>query len=429
MSVIGDRLSGRRDTAAVGEASLPSVLAVTSELPWPLNTGGHLRTFHLLRALSRRLRVRLVSAVLAGQESGVESLDRMGIAVCPALVAARSGWKEALRAATAAARGQPYVLFRRHDRRAVRAELARQITIEAPDVLYLDHLDSLVYDDLRRRIPTVIDLHNVYSTLVRRVSTERNPQWKRWYLRRESGLLAKMERRAACVADALMAVSEEEGRYFRELGARRAVVVPNGVDCELFRSLPCGRADRPPLILYLGSMSWGPNVSAAAFVAREVLPGLRDRRPGARLRIVGRSPGPEVRALGDLPGVEVVGDAPDIRTHLREARVLAVPLDAGGGTRLKILEAFAAGLPVVSTPVGCEGIDAIHNEHLVIAQRDQFLEGLLPLLGDPALGVRLATRARELVRDRYDWDIVGEIACEVVRDLIHPSRGSAREPR
>jgi glycosyltransferase involved in cell wall biosynthesis len=229
-----------------------------------------------------------------------------------------------------------------------------------------------------------------------------------------------MEQRAAQLADQLLAVSEDERLYFEGLGARGVKVVPNGVDCEAFRALPTGRAGQPPLILYLGNMSWGPNVSAAVFLAREALPGLRDRLPGARLQIVGRSPVPEVRALARLQGVEVVGNAPDIRPHLREAGVLAVPLDSGGGTRLKILEAFAAGLPVVSTPVGAEGIDAVHGEHLLIAERDQFLEGLLAVLQDDALGDRLATRARELVQDRYDWGIVGDVACETVWESSIP---------
>jgi glycosyltransferase involved in cell wall biosynthesis len=416
-------LPGCRDAGvAAGEARGPSVLAVTSELPWPLNTGGHLRTFHLLRALSREFRVRLVSAALAGEQLSIESLRGRGIAVCPAGVAPRVPWREALRGVTAAARGEPYILYRRHHRSSVRAELERQIAIDPPDVIYFDHLDSLVYDDLRRGIPAVIDLHNVYSMLVRRVSTERNPWWKRWYLRRESKLLARMEGRAAHVADGLLAVSEDERRYYQGLGARRATVAPNGVDCESLQGLPTGRASQPPLILYLGSLSWGPNISAAVFLAREVLPNLRHRFQAARLRIVGRSPGPEVRGLAGLPGIEVVVDAPDIRPHLQEARVLAVPLNAGGGTRLKILEAFAAGLPVVSTPIGCEGIDGVHGEHLLVAEHDRFLQGLLPLLEETTLGVRLAARARELARNRYDWGIVGKTACETVWDVLHSSR-------
>ena len=206
--------------------------------------------------------------------------------------------------------------------------------------------------------------------------------------------------------------------------------MPNGVDCQAFAALPTGRADRPPLILFLGSLTWPPNISAATFLAREVLPGLRARSPGTRLRIVGRSPVPRVTALSGLPGVEVVADAPEIVPHLREARVMAVPLDSGGGTRLKILEAFAAGLPVVSTPIGCEGIEADDGRHLLIADRPQFGEALLALLDGPGPGVELAARARALARGRYDWGIVGEALVAAIRDAIrHSGRPTVAVPR
>src|SRR5690242_17965606 len=113
------RLDGRDDAAG----QVPSVLAVTSELPWPLNTGGHLRTFHLLQALARRLRVRLVTPVQAGEEEALEVLSVCGFAVTPASVGPRVGWREGLRALAAASRREPYVLYRRHDRRAVREAL------------------------------------------------------------------------------------------------------------------------------------------------------------------------------------------------------------------------------------------------------------------------------------------------------------------
>ncbi len=394
-----------------------SVLAVTSELPWPLDTGGHLRTFHLLRALAERFRVRLVSAALHGQESSIESLRQMGITVCPVKIGPRVTWQEGLRAAASAIRREPYVLYRRHDRAPVRSELQRQMAIEPADILYLDHLDSLVYAGLRRQTPTLIDLHNVYSTLAKRVATEQNARWKRLYLNREAKLLERMERRAAHLSDQLFTVSEDERLYFEKLGARNVKVVPNGVDCEAFQSLPAGRLGQPPLVLYLGNMSWGPNISAATFLAREVLPRLLKRYPDARLRIVGRSPTAETKALASLPGVEVIGDVPEIKPHLGQAKVLAVPLDSGGGTRLKILEAFAAGLPVVSTAVGCEGLGVRHSEHLLIGERGQFADGLGALFDDEGLALRIASRARILACQKFDWKIVGRDASAIVADL------------
>ena len=219
------------------------------------------------------------------------------------------------------------------------------------------------------------------------------------------------------LAAQLLTVSEAEKLYFESLGARRVRVVPSGVD----RLVP-GSAHRAiwpvPADPLSRQHAWGPNISAAIFLAREIMPKLLEHIPDARLRIVGRSPVPEVKALIGLPGVEVAGDVPDTKPHLLEARVLAVPLDSGGGTRLKILEAFAAGVPVVSTAVGCEGLEVMHGEHLLIAERHQFVEGLRAVLNNNGPADRLASRARELARNRYDWKTVGDAACETVWDVI-----------
>ena len=158
-----------------------------------------------------------------------------------------------------------------------------------------------------------------------------------------------------------------------------------------------------------------PNANAAHFLATAVLPAVRQEIPDARLVIVGRDPGPDVLALARAgTGVEVAANVSDVTPFYRDANVLAVPLQSGGGTRLKILEAFAAGVPVVSTPVGCEGIDAINGRHLAIADRGDFATAVVRVLKTPQLASTLAQRARMLVRQQYDWSVVGAVACQAV---------------
>jgi len=393
-----------------------SILAVTSELPWPLNTGGHLRTFHVLRALSRSNRVRLVVPTDGSPTIAVDALRDHGLEVVPVSVGARVRRREAWRAASAAVAGQPYVFYRRHHWDAVQAELERQAMLETPDVFYLDHLDSFVYRGLLPGTPAVIDLHNVYSTLADRAAAEQRFWPLRMYLKREARLLHQRERRAMRQSAAVLATSDEDIRLFASLGGR-AVLVPNGVDCSAYADLPTGRAAGMANILYVGAMSWSPNASAVVFLAREVMPKVRAVIPHARLRIVGRGATEEVKALARCPGVDVLGEVAAVQPHLNESALLAVPLEAGGGTRLKILEAFAAGLPVVSTAVGCEGLRVTHGEHLLTAERPAFADAVIQALSDATSGARLAANARVRVRELYDWTIVGAAACDAVARL------------
>jgi glycosyltransferase involved in cell wall biosynthesis len=392
-----------------------SVLAVTSEPPWPLDSGGHLRTFHLLKTLASRFDVRLVTPARGAVASSAEAAlaaERLR----PRFVAAgrRTAIGEGIRIARSAVRREPYVLFARHRSGAVARALRDEMRRRRPDVVYLDHLDSLVYERICGGAQVVVDMHNVYSQLAGRAAAEANGYVRRRYLRRETTLLARMERRAVEIADTILAVSDDDAAYFSALGARRVVLVPNGVDCAAYDRPRGGRPGRPT-ILYVGALGWPPNASAARYLATDVLPIVRQRVADARVVIVGRNPPAELLALArNDRHVEIAADVPDVTPYFRDADVLAVPLETGGGTRLKILEAFAAGLPVVSTPIGCEGIAADDGRHLVVAERRHFAAAVADLLLDPERGRRLAARGKELARARYDWSVVGASACDAV---------------
>lgn len=403
-----------------------SLLAITSELPWPLNTGGHLRTYHLLRSLARRFRVRLVTSISAANSRGARELAACGLELRTAVLPAKRRTHEVIKAGRAALVGEPYVLFRRHDHPQVRKLLRDELRREMPDIVYLDHLDPLVYLNEFPASPVAMDLHNVYSRLTARVSEEHHSWPVRRYLRRESRLLEAMERQASRAARVLFAVSEEEQHFFQSLGTKACFLVPNGVDCGRYKELPIGRANHAMTILYVGALSWPPNARAAEFLAREIFPAVRSRLAAARLQIVGRDPLPQVTALRGLPGVEVLANVPDVRPFLGSARVMAVPLDSGGGTRLKILEAFAAGLPVVSTAVGCEGLRVVHGDHLLIAERSAMADALVTALCDRELTERLAMRARRAVEDVYDWNAIGRSACQALTSVL-PNRSQFAE--
>ena len=392
----------------------PTLLAVTSELPWPLASGGHLRTYHLLASLARRFDVRLVVPSSADEAGGRAALARAGIFVRAVPIGSRHALGEGWRIAEAAVRRDPYVLYGRHRRRAVRRALRDEATAAPPDVLYLDHLDSYLYAGIAPGAPVVIDMHNVYSTLAARAGCEATGAARRWYLRAEAALLQRKETAAARSAHTVFSCSDEEAGYFRTRGASRVAVVPNGVDTQAYPWPPARMASAPTVlsVLFIGALDWTPNVSAARFLAEQVMPAVRARVPGATLAIVGRRPTAEVLALADPGRVEIAADVPDVRPYWQRASLLAVPLEAGGGTRIKIVEAFAAGVPVVSSPIGCEGIAGRDGEHLLIAPRDAFADAVTAVLTDPGAAAARAGAARQLAERHYDWWAIGARAAE-----------------
>ena len=410
------------------------VLAITSELPWPLDTGGHLRSFHLLSGLAESCDVNLVAGVSTDEHEGIDALRRTGLTITAVKIERRGTLRRGLDLASAMARQEPYVLYRKHDRPEMRAAVSREIERWQPDVLYFDHLDSAVFSDLAEGRVVVGDMHNVYSLLAERAGLEYANDPRGLYLRGQARLLQNKERELAHRADMVFAVSRDECDYFERLGAADVRLVANGVDCRKYADLAVGRDGAEPLVLYLGTMSWAPNAAAARFLAEQVLPLVRATIPEARLQIVGKNPPADVRSLHGRNGVEVTGGVPDVRPYLEQAALLAVPLESGGGTRLKILEAFAAGLPVLSTPVGAEGISAIAGQHLAIAERHEFAARTVELLSAEGRrsAVQLAEHGRLLAQQLYDWPVIAAEAAAAIRgrldslSLVAPA--SVRQP-
>jgi glycosyltransferase involved in cell wall biosynthesis len=195
------------------------------------------------------------------------------------------------------------------------------------------------------------------------------------------------------------------------------VVVPNGVDVDRFPFLDVDSAE-PDHVVFVGTYRYVPNVDAVHWFVRDIWPRIRAARPTARCTLVGMDPPPSVHRLAQVPGINVVGTVPDVQPWLARATVVVVPLRSGSGTRFKILEAFAAGRPVVSTRIGAEGLAVEDGIHLLLADDPaSFAEAAIQLLADPERRWSLARAARELVEREYAWPRIGEKLLAVYRLL------------
>lgn len=227
-------------------------------------------------------------------------------------------------------------------------------------------------------------------------------------------------KRELCRFDALTVVSQEEAnavRYLLGANAPPVSVVPNGVDCAAYP--PRDTSPIPGRLLYNGSLTYPPNAVAVAWFVQEILPTIAATVPGAHLAVTGKYPADEAARYANNPRVMLTGFVPDMRPELAQAAVCAVPLRSGGGTRLKILEAWAAGVPVVSTPIGAVGLaGSADGEHLLVADdAESFAAACVQLLTDAALAARLAQNAHVLAAEHYDWAMLAAQILEVLNTV------------
>ncbi len=277
------------------------------------------------------------------------------------------------------------------------------------------HFDRVVCDFLAAA-PNVPQLeraalfqHNVETIIWERLRDKASDPLRRMAFRYEAARMLSYERSVCRAAGQVIAVSEEDATRMRTLFGISAVsAVPTGVDIDFFA--PPGSSAPVADLVFSGSMNWTPNIDGVSYFCEEILPLILARKPDCRVAIVGRTPPPSVSRLAEIhPQVVVTGTVPDIRPYLWGSQVCIVPLRIGGGTRLKIYEAMAARLPVVSTTVGAEGLPVSHGENILLADDPwQFAEACLALLADGAKRQQLAKQAWELVAARFSWKQAAE---------------------
>jgi glycosyltransferase involved in cell wall biosynthesis len=389
------------------------VAVVDEELPYPPVTGKRLRTFKLLVRLAGRHRITYLAHRNADPAEASEAARVLaGYGIEPVVVGravpAKSGPGFYARLAANLLSPLPYSVASHRSRALQRAiaACAASGTVDLWHCEWTPYAANLGGLTGARRL---VMAHNVESLIWQRYhETEPNPL-KRWYIGEQWRKFERFERRAFAEADTVVAVSPEDAALItRRFGARHVDVVDNGVDTDYFQPRP-GERD-PMQILFLGSLEWRPNLDAVDQLLEHVFPAVRAAEPGARLCLVGRNPPPTVHLrAAEQANVELHANVPDVRPFLARSGVLAVPLRIGGGSRLKILEALAAGVPVVSTRVGAEGLWLEPGRHLTVVERpEDMAAALVQVIRAPGPAQAQAECGRQRVLARYDWGLLAD---------------------
>jgi sugar transferase (PEP-CTERM/EpsH1 system associated) len=388
------------------------ILFLTPQLPYPPEQGAAIRNYNLIRQVAERHEVALLSfAEDPSQGAGPLAELCRPLRVVPMPPSRPRG----VRLRTLVASHEPDMALRLYAPAFAQA-LRELLTRAAFDGVQFGGIEMAYYLPLVRRwlgraAPALIlDEYNAEYLLQRRAFGADLCIPRRWPVALYSLVqwlrLARFEREVCRQADRVLAVSEADREALRQLvQGLDAVVVPNGVDVERYHPrLPDSLPLQHPAILFTGKMDFRPNVDAVLWFHRYAWPLMHARLPAARLYIVGKNPTARLAPLVCDPNVTVSGYVPDILPYFGGADVYIAPLRIGGGTRLKVLEAMSAGLPLVSTTLGVEGIGLVAGEHALLADTPQdFAEAAVSLLQDPERRKALSAAGRQFVLEHYDW--------------------------
>ena len=388
----------------------------------PLDSGGKIRSYNILRQLARDHRVTYFGFHAEQDDAAHAELKAIfeRVVTCPLKLPAAKSFAELMQYGKDLFSREPYAISK-YCQPWVAGELRKLVQSEKYDVIVCDFLVAAGVIPWDLPCPKVLFTHNVEALIWKRhYEVARNPLWKllSW---REWRAMERAEKRYLREADHVLAVSQTDRDFFaREVPAEKLTVIPTGVDIEYFR--PMAVEEEPNSLVFTGSMDWMPNEDGIFYFAEEILPRIFEKLLNARLSVVGRKPSARLRALAatDPHHLHLTGWVDDIRPYLAQNAVCIVPLRVGSGTRLKIFEAMGMGKAIVSTTIGAEGLPVRHGEEILLADSpDDFAASVVKLLEDAAERRRLGSAARRLVETKYSWGSVAkEFAASLERVVV-----------
>lgn len=388
------------------------ILLLTQVLPFPPDSGPKVKTWNLIKYLARHHEVILASFVRGDQTDSIHQLEKYCREV-HTVPMERGMFRDLRYLVQSFLSGQPFLMVR--DRRKAMEVMVDQLNSRFDfDIVHADQLNMAQYAVSIPAARKVLDAHNALWLLYERLYQTMKPGPKKWLLNRDWRLLKQYEGKICREFDSVLAVSKEDHLALNEAAGIQldVTLIPIAVDTE--EVVPLHYHHQGDRILHIGTMFWPPNIDGILWFLKEILPLIQEEQPEVVFDIIGANPPQEIIAIGNAKhNVNVTGYVQDPIPYLENANLMVVPLRAGGGMRVKILNALGQGMPVVSTTLGCEGIAVENGVHLLVADSAQdFAASVIRLLEDRQLAQELGRRGRQLIEAKYDY----RIACRALEE-------------
>lgn len=406
------------DPAATSASQPPPaplrVLWINSRLLHPLNGGDRIRTYHMLRQLKTHCHVTYLCPRSAQDTDQTVALAQEychEVHAYPHEVPLSGTSKFYGAVLWNCLTGSRPFASQKFAAPAARDYLKKALIAKSFDLIIADYLMSWIHIcDLRPPpdVPVIVFQHNVESTIWKRHTEAATNPLRRWICGTEYKLTRAFEEDAGKRAAGQITVSEDEEHILRDQRGMKNVLgwVPTGVDCDYFAETATSSAGAAPATLaFLGSMDWHANVDAMEHFVRHSYPSIKKRCPSVRLILIGRNPAPSIRELAAADSsIEVTGTVDDVRPHLAKASIMILPLRVGGGTRIKVFEGMAAGLALVSSRIGVEGLPVVDGQHALLADDPAaFADAVVSLIENHDRRRAMAAHARDWVQANFSW--------------------------
>jgi glycosyltransferase involved in cell wall biosynthesis len=395
------------------------VLVLDEWIPFPPDSGKRTRTWNLLRRLAQRHDVTLLCyGDPRGEPFKAVSSEGIEVQTVPPL-RRDVGLNFYGRLFLNLFSRYPYSVVK-HSTRRYRDRLLQLLFQGQFDLIHCEWTPYARFLGAAEGLPTLIMAHNVESQIWKRRAMHARRAVEHAFFAVQATKMELFERRVVRQASLTAAVTELDARHIAAWGAPRVSIVENGVDTEFF--IPTQGTGEGEKLLFLGAFDWFANQDCVEYLLAEILPLVLRHAPRAKLQVVGRKlPEALRKRWACFDGVELVGEVPDVRPYLASAAVVVVPLRIGGGSRIKILEAFAMKKAVVSTSVGAEGLAVSDGVHLLLADSAaSFGECTIRLLASPEQRAALGESGRKLVEERYSWDQIALCLESAWRRICNP---------